>query len=53
MLISVAPACSARPNPSPVYSQEFDVTRHALPIPPVARTIAGASKQTKRPVSRQ
>ena len=26
MFTSVAPACSARECPSPVYSQEFDVT---------------------------
>ena len=37
MLISVAPARSARAWPSPVYSQEFEVTLNDLPMPPVAR----------------
>ncbi len=53
MLISEAPARSARAWPSPVYSHEFDVTLKDLPIPPVARITDGASKVTKRPVSRQ
>ena len=53
MLISVDPARMARAWPSPVYSHEFDVTLNDLPIPPVARTIAGASNRTKRPFSRQ
>ena len=53
MLMSEAPARSARAWPSPVYSQEFDVTLNDLPMPPVARITAGASKRTKRPVSRQ
>ena len=52
MLSSVAPACSARACPSPVYSQEFDVTLNDLPMPPVASTTAGASKTTKVPSSR-
>ena len=53
MLISVAPARSASAWPSPVYSQEFDVTLKDLPIPPVASTTAGASNKTNRPLSRQ
>src|SRR6266516_3415506 len=39
--------------PSPVYSNEFEVMRQALPIPPVAMTIDFALKITKRPCSRQ
>src|SRR2546425_5162919 len=38
MSISSAPASYAMAYPSPVYSQEFDVIRHARPPPPVART---------------
>ena len=53
MLISVAPARRASAWPSPVYSQELLVTLNDLPMPPVARTTAGASKTTNRPVSRQ
>ena len=53
MLISVAPARSASAWPSPVYSQELVVTLNDLPMPPVARITAGASKTTNRPVSRQ
>ena len=53
MLISEAPARSASAWPSPVYSQELDVTLNDLPIPPVARMTEGASIVTKRPVSRQ
>ena len=53
MLISVAPARSASAWPSPVYSQELEVTLNDLPMPPVASTTAGASKTTNRPVSRQ
>ncbi len=53
MLIREAPARSARAWPSPVYSQEFEVTLNDLPMPPVARITAGASKMMKRPVSRQ
>ena len=53
MLIRLAPARRARAWPSPVYSQEFDVTLKLLPIPPVARTTLGASKTMNRPVSRQ
>ena len=49
----VAPARSARAWPSPVYSQEFEVTLKDLPMPPVARMTPGASKTMKRPVSRQ
>jgi hypothetical protein len=32
--------------------QEFDVTSKDLPMPPVARTTAGASRTKKRPDSR-
>src|SRR6266481_1265285 len=39
--------------PSPVYSQELEVTRQAFPIPPVAITIDFALKTMKRPFSRQ
>ena len=53
MLISEAPARSASAWPSPVYSQEFEVTLNDLPMPPVARITAGASNTTNRPVSRQ
>ena len=53
MLISVAPARSASACPSPVYSQEFEVTLKDLPMPPVASTTAGASKSTNLPVSRK
>ena len=53
MLISVAPARSARACPSPVYSHEFDVTLYDLPMPPVASTTAGVSNRTKLPDSRQ
>ncbi|SLF09566.1 Uncharacterised protein [Mycobacteroides abscessus subsp. massiliense] len=53
MLINVPPARSARACPSPVYSQEFDETLNDLPIPPVAKTTAGASNKMKRPLSRQ
>ena len=53
MFSSVAPASSASACPSPVYSQEFEVTLNVLPIPPVASTTAGASNRTNRPLSRQ
>ena len=53
MLISDAPARRASACPSPVYSQEFDVTLNDLPMPPVASTTAGASNRTNWPVSRQ
>ncbi len=53
MLIRLAPARRARAWPSPVYSQEFDVTLKLLPIPPVASTTLGASNTMNRPVSRQ
>src|SRR5919199_2075291 len=53
MFTSDAPACSASEWPSPVYSQEFEVTLYALPIPPVASTTDGACQATKRPDSRQ
>ncbi|CNJ82170.1 Uncharacterised protein [Mycobacterium tuberculosis] len=53
MLISVAPARSANACPSPVYSQEFEVTLNDLPIPPVASTTAGASNTMNRPLWRQ
>ncbi len=53
MLINDAPARRASACPSPVYSQEFDVTLNDLPMPPVASTTAGASNRTKLPLSRQ
>ena len=53
MLISEAPARSASACPSPVYSQELEVTLNDLPMPPVARMTLGASNSTNRPVSRQ
>src|ERR1044072_8519373 len=53
MLISEAPARSARAWPSPVYSHEFDDTLNDLPMPPVASTTDGASKEMNEPVSRQ
>ena len=53
MLIRVAPARSARAWPSPVYSQELEVTLNDLPMPPVASTTAGASNKTNRPLCRQ
>ena len=53
MLISPAPARSASAWPSPVYSHEFEVTLNDLPMPPVARTTAGASNRMNFPVSRQ
>lgn len=52
MLMSEAPASSASACPSPVYSQELEVTLNDLPMPPVARTTEGASITKKRPVSR-
>src|ERR1700761_46914 len=52
MLSRLAPASRASACPSPVYSQEFEVTLNVLPIPPVARTTAAASKNTSWPVSR-
>ena len=53
MSIRSAPAHRASDWPSPVYSQEFDVTFHALPMPPVASTTALALKSTNSPVLRQ
>ena len=53
MSISSAPASKASVCPSPVYSQEFEVTWYALPTPPVAMTIALQRNSTKRPVSRR
>ncbi len=53
MLIRDAPARSASAWPSPVYSQELEVTLNDLPMPPVASTTDGASKTMKLPVSRQ
>jgi hypothetical protein len=52
MFSSVAPAFMASACPSPVYSQEFEVTLKDFPIPPVARITAGASKTTRVPSSR-
>ena len=51
MFSSVAPASSASACPSPVYSQELEVTLKVFPIPPVARMTAGASNTTNRPFS--
>ena len=48
-----APAHRARAWPSPVYSQELEVTFQALPIPPVASTTALARNTISRPDSRQ
>ena len=48
-----APAHRARAWPSPVYSQELEVTFQALPIPPVASTTDLALKTISRPDSRQ
>ncbi len=53
MFSRVAPASRASACPSPVYSQELDVTLNVFPMPPVASTTAGASKNTNRPVSRK
>ena len=53
MFISVAPASSASACPSPVYSQELEEYLNVLPMPPVARTTAGASNSTNAPVSRR
>ena len=53
MSISSAPQRAAIAWPSPVYSQEFDVICHALPMPPVASTTLLALKTMKRPFSRQ
>ena len=52
MFSRVAPASSASACPSPVYSQELEVTLNDLPMPPVASTTAGASNRTNWPVSR-
>ena len=52
MFSSVAPAFIASAWPSPVYSQEFEVTLKDLPMPPVASTTAGASNTTNVPSSR-
>ncbi len=53
MSMRSAPAHRASEWPSPVYSQEFDVIFHALPMPPVARITAFALNTTTRPLSRQ
>ena len=53
MSIRSAPAHRASEWPSPVYSQEFDVTFQALPMPPVASTTALALKTTISPFLRQ
>src|SRR5438067_9807489 len=45
MLINVAPARSASACPSPVYSQEFEVTLNDLPMPPVAITTSCSSNR--------
>src|SRR3954452_10708216 len=53
MLSNLAPARRASAMPSPVHSHELDVTLNDLPMPPVARTTAGALNRTNWPVSRQ
>ena len=53
MSIRSAPASRASEWPSPVYSQEFDVTLKDLPMPPVASTTDGALNCTNVPDSRQ
>ena len=53
MFSRFAPASRASASPSPVYSQELEVTLNVLPMPPVARITAGASKKTNFPVSRE
>ena len=53
MSIRSAPAQKASECPSPLYSQEFEVYFHALPMPPVASTTALALKSTNLPVLRQ
>ena len=53
MSIRSAPAHSASAWPSPVYSQEFEVIFHDLPMPPVASTTAFVLNTMKRPVSRR
>jgi hypothetical protein len=52
MFIRAAPASSASACPSPLYSQELDVTLNVRPMPPVARITVGASNSTNLPVSR-
>src|SRR5882724_10405202 len=52
MFISCAPASIASACPSPLYSQELEVTLNVRPTPPVARMIVGVSNSTKLPVSR-
>lgn len=42
MLISDAPARSAKAFPFPVFFQEFEVTLNDLPMPPRSSTTAGA-----------
>ncbi len=53
MFSRLDPARSASAWPSPVYSQELEVTLNDLPMPPVASTTAGARNSTNRPDSRQ
>ena len=47
-----APAKYASACPSPVYSHEFEVTRYAFPIPPVAMIIDLACIDTNLPLLR-
>ena len=49
MSIRSAPASSASDWPSPVYSQELEVTLQDLPMPPVASTTDGALNWTNVP----
>src|SRR6185312_13158841 len=53
MFNRLEPARSASAWPSPVYSQEFEVTLKDLPTPPVASTTAGARNSTNSPLSRR
>ena len=46
MFNRLEPARNASAWPSPVYSQEFEVTLKDLPMPPVASTTAGLRKST-------
>jgi hypothetical protein len=50
MSMRSAPARYASAWPSPLYSHEFEVTVYALPMPPVARTIA--LRREERPARR-
>lgn len=53
MSMRSAPTSSAMPMPSPLYSQELEVTCQHFPEPPVASTTALAWNATRSPLSRQ